>query len=88
MSVIDLSARQWAADERANAHPPRAALAEMIRLIDAGELNPRHVIVCYVEEDGERTHSGWFQAGKGNVNEQIGLLHRTGTALLDAGRVA
>lgn len=71
---FDLAARRWSTDQRVEAHRPRDCLAEMIRHIDAGEIDPAHVIVAYAMIDGEACSTGWLQAGRCNTLEQRGLL--------------
>lgn len=73
---VDFAARRWAAAERSDAHSPRAMLVEMIRQIDAGEIDPGHVIAVYGtrHEDRNAIETGWLQAGDMTVLEQRGLL--------------
>lgn len=69
--LVSLSARRWEnGGNLPDAHAPRDALEAAVARIDAGDINPTHVIIAFVE--GER--AGFMQAGKLNAYAQLGLL--------------
>jgi hypothetical protein len=73
--VVDLVARRWERRTEPNEHEPIEALRAAVRAIEAGEIDPDHIVVCYhVPEDPPRT--GWFQAGLQSELGAEGLVHR------------
>ncbi len=70
----DISAARWRRGRDPNEHKPIDALKEAIRQIEAGELAPKHIIVCFTDEDDR---FGWFQAGPESRFGQVGILYAT-----------
>lgn len=73
--LVDFSSRRWS-DSRKSCRDfsPRDALCEALRLIDAGEIDPDHVIVLFGRQDGEASIADWRQAGSFGAYAQRGLI--------------
>lgn len=74
--MVDLGAHRWGMGKCAADHAPADALREALRAIEAGELEPDHVLVTLTWPTGEsRRAIRYLSAGKLDWVAQHGLAH-------------
>lgn len=91
--VADLDAKRWSKNTQPSVHKPREALAAILRDIDAGNLDPFHVIVVYATRDPENPDdptdngkTGFYQAGSADgYFGAMGILTRALQIMGDGG---
>lgn len=71
--VDEITKRRWETKTDPNDNKPIDALRMMIDRIESGELNPKHITICYTDDP---TGSGYYQAGSLDYHGQMGLLSR------------
>lgn len=74
--VDELARRRFDQSRNPNDHRPLDALKAMVADIEAGELDVRHVVICYQRSDDENRDCGYYQAGEAKVAESIGICTR------------
>jgi hypothetical protein len=70
--VVDLAAARRANADGARQLRPRDALLNALEALDAGSIEPTHIVVCWYEE----STTGFFQAGTASNVTATGILHR------------
>lgn len=71
---VDFAAARWSRGGGSDKHRPIDALREVIRQIEAGEIEPDHVIVVIGSISEDLANTDWLQAGSFDVYAQRGLL--------------
>jgi hypothetical protein len=78
-AVVDLAEKRWTDGENnPRQHKPRDALLAALRDIDAGVINPDHLVVCYSLPNNDEAECGYYQAGcaHNGLFHSIGILMR------------
>jgi len=75
--VDDLTRRRWDKDREPGNHKPIEAVRMFLARLEAGEINPDHVLIAY-SNNAEDTDgaTGYYQAGKLGYHGSQGLLVR------------
>lgn len=55
-------------------HTPKQALQIMLDDIEKGNVNPKHLIIAYADDD---TGTGYYQAGSYEYHGAMGIMTRT-----------
>lgn len=71
----ELADRRWRSKGDPTAHKPVDAVKAFLREVEAGNIKPTHICICYANEDADNG-SGWFQAGKLDFHGALGLIQR------------
>jgi hypothetical protein len=72
---VSLAARRWdSGDGNPSSHSVRDVLEVAIAKLDAGEINPEHIIIAYGRIKEATNDTGFMQAGTFNSYAQLGLL--------------
>lgn len=71
----EITRRRWEMRQNPAAFKPEEALKAALHDIEAGDLNPTHVVVVYNQPAGEDAQAtGYYQAGKFSRLETMGVL--------------
>jgi hypothetical protein len=75
--VDDITMRRWEKNDKPGDHKPVDMIRVFLARLEAGEIDPNHVVIVYSNEKRDvEGSSGYYQAGDLGYYGQMGLMTR------------